>query len=96
MSIITYLRLNIHQNGPEILGIKMPIMTIFFGSFDAKSLSNGRKFVHNIYRNPNCPHTNKLFFPNFYKLHNLCILMDFYLAMSRGVFQGLLDPMDVV
>jgi hypothetical protein len=25
MSIITYFRLNIHQNGPEILGVKSPI-----------------------------------------------------------------------
>jgi hypothetical protein len=54
-------------------------------SFDAKSLFGGRKFVHNIYGNPNLPRVDKLFFPNLYKLHNLYILMDFYIVFLREV-----------
>jgi hypothetical protein len=30
-------------------------MAAFFGSFDTKNLSGGKKLVHNIYGNPNSP-----------------------------------------
>jgi hypothetical protein len=53
-------------------------METLFGSFGAKSLSNRRKVVHNIYGNPNSRRVNKLFFLNLYKVYNLYILMDFY------------------
>jgi hypothetical protein len=48
-----------------------------------ESLSGGRKFrkyVHNVNENPNSPLADKIFFPNLKKVHNLYILMDFYLA----------------
>jgi hypothetical protein len=60
-------------------------MAALFGSFGAKSLSSGGKFVCNIYGNPNSPQADKLFFLNLYKVYNLYILMDFYLVFSREV-----------
>jgi hypothetical protein len=43
-------------------------MAILFGSFGAKSLSNGgEKFIYNINGKPNSLQANKLFFPNLYK-----------------------------
>jgi hypothetical protein len=60
-------------------------MAILFVSFGAKSLASGQKFVHDINENPNSFQEEKLFFPNLYKLHNLYILMNFYLVFLRGV-----------
>jgi hypothetical protein len=56
-----------------------------FVSFDAKSLSNGRKFIQDKNGNPNSPQANKLFFPNVYKLYNFYFLSDFYLVLCREV-----------
>jgi hypothetical protein len=60
-------------------------MAILFVSFGAKSLSSGGKFVHKISKNQNCAQKDKLFFPNLCKLHNLYILMEFYLVLLREV-----------
>jgi hypothetical protein len=57
-------------------------MGALFGSFGTKSLSRGRKFVHDIYENPNFPWEDKFFFLNLYKLHNLYSLTDFYLMLT--------------
>jgi hypothetical protein len=57
-----------------------------FVSFDAKSLANGQRFVHNINGNSNSLEEDKIFFPNLYKsIHNLYVLMDFYLVFSMEV-----------
>jgi hypothetical protein len=66
-------------------GLQNVYMVALFGSFGAKSLSDGGKLVHNIYGNPNSPQVNKLFFLNLYKVYNLYILMDFYHVLSREV-----------
>jgi hypothetical protein len=60
-------------------------MTALYVSFDTKSLFGEGKFVHNIYGNPNSSRADKILFPNLYKLHNLYILMDFYLVLLREV-----------
>jgi hypothetical protein len=56
-----------------------------FCEFWHQSLSGGKKFIYNIYGNPNCARLDKLFFPNLYKLYNMSILMDFYLVPLREV-----------
>jgi hypothetical protein len=55
-------------------GLQNAYIATFFGSFGAKSLSGGRKLIHNIYGNPNSPWANKIFFLNLYKVYNLYIL----------------------
>jgi hypothetical protein len=55
-------------------------MVAFFVSFDTKSLSTRRKFVQNIYGNPNSSQDKKLSFQNIYKLYDFYISMDFYLV----------------
>jgi hypothetical protein len=45
-------------------------MAALFGSFGAKSLSNGGKLMHNIYRTPNSSQVDKLFFLKSYKVYN--------------------------
>jgi hypothetical protein len=69
----------------EANNLQNTYMVILFGSFGAKNLFDGGKFVRNINGNPNSPHVDKLFFPNLYKAHILYILMDFYLILSRRV-----------
>jgi hypothetical protein len=61
-------------------------MAILFENFGVETLSDGGKFVRNIYGNPNFPRVDKLFFPNLYKIYNLYILMDFHLILSRRVY----------
>jgi hypothetical protein len=61
-------------------------------SFGVKILSGGGKFVHNICGNLNSRQADKLFFPNLYKLHNLFILIDFYLVLLREVFPRSFQP----
>jgi hypothetical protein len=58
-------------------------MIVFFGSFGVKSLSCRGKFVNNINGNPHSPQVDKIFFPNFYKIQNLYILMDIYFILSK-------------
>jgi hypothetical protein len=49
------------------------------------AVSFGRdKFVQNIYGNTNSPQVDNLFFPNLCKLHNLYILMNFYLVLLKS------------
>jgi hypothetical protein len=59
-------------------------MLALFGSFGIQSISNGGKSIRNVYGNPNFLRGNKLFFPSLYRVHNLYILMDFYLDKSGG------------
>jgi hypothetical protein len=60
-------------------------MATLFVNFGAKSLVHGQIFVYNFNGNPNALQDNKLFFPNLYKLYNLCILMNFHLVILRGI-----------
>jgi hypothetical protein len=66
---------------PKAGGVGKCLHGSTFGSFGAKNLSDGRKFLCNINGNPNAPQANKLFFPNLHKVHNLYILIDFYLVL---------------
>jgi hypothetical protein len=66
-------------------GLHNAYMVALFVRFGAKSLSNVEKFVQDKNGNPNYLLVDKLFLPNLYKLHNLYILMDFYLVLSRRV-----------
>jgi hypothetical protein len=52
-------------------------------NFASKNLFSVGKFVHNFNGDSNSPRADKLFFPNLYKSHNLYILLNFYLALSR-------------
>jgi hypothetical protein len=86
--------LGLHTIGqlPKENSLQNAYMAAFFVSFSAKSLFNGGTFICNIYGNPNFPQANKLFFLNLYKLHNLYILMDFYLVLSREVYPRSSQP----
>jgi hypothetical protein len=61
---------------------------LFFVRFGSKNLAIVQNFIHNFSGNPNSPQENKPFFPNIYKLHNLYLLMNFYLILLRE------DPLD--
>jgi hypothetical protein len=63
-------------------------MVALFVDFGTKNLANEQKFIHNINENPNSPQREKFFFPNLHKLHNLNILMDFYLVLSKRSKRG--------
>jgi hypothetical protein len=52
-----------------------------FVNFGAKSFYSGGKFVKD---KNGTPQEENFVFSNLYKLHNLCILMDFYLVHLRG------------
>lgn len=67
-----------------------------FASFDAKSLYNGRKFIEDKNGNPNSPQTNKLFFPNSYKLHNFIFFRISTLSSVGKFVQGPLYPTAVM
>jgi hypothetical protein len=69
-------------------------MATLLKSFGTKSLSGGGILICNIYRNPNSPQTDKLLFPNLYKVYNLYILMDFYLILLRRVCTRSSQPDD--
>ena len=60
-------------------------MGAFFVSFGTKILSCGDKFIQDKIGNPNSLWMNKPFFPKLYKLYNLYILMDFYLALLKKI-----------
>ena len=66
-------------------GLQNIYMIAFFGSFGAKSLLGRGKFVCNVNGNLNSLWVNKLFFPILYKVHNLHILKDFYLAFLKRI-----------
>jgi hypothetical protein len=76
----------------EANNLQNSYMVVCFVSFGTKSLFDRRKFVHNINGNPNSPQVNTLFFPNLYKVHNMYILMDFYLVLSKGVYPRSSQP----
>jgi hypothetical protein len=56
-------------------------MAALFGSFGAKSLFGEGNLVRNIYKNPNSLQVDKHFIFKLYKVYNLHILMDFFLAL---------------
>ena len=75
-----HLAFALEANNQRIMPSKNNYITSIFMNFGAKSLFGWGKFVHDIYENPNSPWADKLSFPNLYKLHDLYILMDFFLV----------------
>jgi hypothetical protein len=71
---ICSLSLHTKDQRPKDNTLQIIYMVAFFMNFGAKNLCGGRKFVHNIYGNPNSLEIDNFFFPNVYKLHNLYIL----------------------